>query len=935
MSAYLDAPAGKHGFLQVTPDGHLKFENKDEKVRFVGVVNVAASNFPTKEQAKIIAARMAKFGINLVRIHLIDVEREYGLFLNSNSNTLNIHPTRLDRMDYFIKCLKDRGIYFNFCVQAGRIFKITDGIDAPIENDQSKYSTLFNQKLIALQKDFAQKTIGHVNPYTGLSYADDPAMISVELTNENSLFNGWFGWNSDNIFEEKTDGIGTYYSRELDTMFNNWLAEKYIDNETLKQSWEGSNSGELEELVKNGSFEQNFTNWSNYVKTTDAQGIISIDSDDKQSGARSAKIVVSSAGSEYWHIQLKTNNFTVEKGKAYKISFFAKADSNKEMRLEIMENQTWKWISGPFINVTDEWQPYDVYFNSPFNSDALIVQFEYGKTTGTFWLDSVSITPTFGVGLAEGELLSQKNINRTKSTEIGKHTLQRVGDNAEFYFYLENNYTNELSNYLKNNLNVKCPITFTNNYYGLASIYSQSQADYVDFHMYWDHPSYPNGWSNIDFTLKNKSILLNPAGSTINNMQLHKVKNKPLVLSEYNHAYPYIFQSEAPSLLYAYGSFFDLDGIVWHAYYDFINQYDKREQDMFFDIAMHPVMMTQMLLALPYRMKTIQKAQTIVEGNYRTQDIFNNTKTYRNNQVLNIDNAEFGTSFLTHGFQHASFKSDSTFYNVILPLTNDKVTTETNELHWNGQDGYFTVNNPFWQGATGYLGNKTIELNNIIISNIETTNNLNFAAIHLISLDSLPLGQSKKMILLTSARLENEGLKWNDTKTSLVSAGGTRALCEPVVAKIMFKSSDADSLMVYKLNQTGKRTDSLNVSQMGDDAGFLLNEQTLWYEISNHNAKLIPQGNTELKQKKRFLKIYPNPGNKTSIVDFSFPDEKEVRFEMYNYTGQVVQSENIYLNINNSQIKELDLSELKSGIYFCGFQFQNGERIMEKLMVTE
>jgi hypothetical protein len=81
MSAYLDAPAGKHGFLQVTPEGHFKFENKRENERFIGVVNVAISNFPSFQEAHLLAARMAKFGINLVRIHLVDVEGDNGLFL--------------------------------------------------------------------------------------------------------------------------------------------------------------------------------------------------------------------------------------------------------------------------------------------------------------------------------------------------------------------------------------------------------------------------------------------------------------------------------------------------------------------------------------------------------------------------------------------------------------------------------------------------------------------------------------------------------------------------------------------------------------------------------------------------------------------------------------------------------------------------------------
>ncbi len=935
MSAYLDAPAGKYGFLKTTPDGHFRFENKTSDERFVGVVNVAVANFPTKDQAKILAARMAKFGINLVRIHLMDVEGTSGLFQNSSNNTLQISADRLDKMDYFIKCMKDKGIYFNFCIHSGRVYKTADGIESPVKNDQSKYVTLFNQKIIDLQKDFAKKTIGHVNPYTNLTYADDPAMATVELTNENSLFNGWFGWQSDYIFGETTGGIGTFYSKELDDKFNNWLAGKYENDSILAAAWQGGGTGSTTELVKNGSFEQNLTSWSTLV-TGGASGAITTDATSAKHGSKSVKITVTSAGTENWNVQLKTSNFKVEKGKGYKIGFYAKADVTKEVQLEIMENQTWKWIGGPVYTTTTNWKYYETFFNSTFDSNALIVAFEWGKQTGTFWLDSVTVTESFGIGIEPGESILSKNVKRTRNTEIGKYTKQRVGDNAEFYFDLEKKYTEELSGYLKNDLNVKCPVTFTNNYYGLASVYSQSQADYIDFHMYWDHPSFPNGWSEINFTMQNKSILLNPLNSTINNMQLTRVKNMPHVLSEYNHPYPYIYQGEAPSLIYAYGSFFDLDGIMWHAYYDYMNRYSQRYQDMFFDIAMHPVMMTQMLLALPYRMNYIQKAQNYVEGNYRKQDVFDNTKTYQDGNMININNAEKGTSFLQKGFQHADFEADSTFLNGTLINPGNVITTETGELKWDGNQGIFTVNSPYWQGVTGFPGGKNIELNDISISNVSTTDNLNFAAIHLISLDSLPINQSKRMILLTSARLENQGLKWNDTKTSLVSAGGTRALCEPVEATIMFKSASSDSLSVYMLDQTGKRSDSLLVNQMDKSAKFIAAKNTLWYEINNHTKKVTTGGN-KIKGNSRTgnMKAQPNPGNQYSVIEYSFPENSEASFVIYNSTGQLIMNEPVLIASNKTEQKRVDTTCFQDGMYFYGFQFKNGKRILDKLVISK
>jgi len=593
-------------------------------------------------------------------------------------------------------------------------------------------------------------------------------------------------------------------------------------------------------------------------------------------------------------------------------------------------------IDGPAFTTSTQWKLYEFYFTAPFTSDKAIAQFNFGKQSGTFWLDSVSLVRYSGIGLEKGESLGQKNIKRTKATEMPGYTDQRVGDNAAFYFDLEKKYTQELSDFLKTDLGVKCPVTFTNNYYGLASIYSQAQADFIDTHYYWGGNINPNATTYFDLVYPNTSMLLDPQNSTLNQMQLCKVKNMPLVLSEYNHPYPYIFQSEAPSLLYAYGSFFDLDGIYWHAYYDWMNRYTQREQDMDYDIAMHPVMMTQLLLALPYRMNYINKAQTYAEGNFKTQDIFNNSKIFKADNVLNLKHTETGTSFLQHGFRNADFDADSSFLSGAIPDPGKIITSETNELKWDAIQGIFTVNSPYWQGTTGFLGGKNIELNDITISGVSTTDGLNFAAIHMISLDSLPIHHSKKMLLLTSARMENEGLFWNSAQTSLVSVGGTRALCEPVKATIKFKWSDADSLTAFSLNETGQRAESLDIEQIAESADFALDKNTLWYEISNQKiSRISPVGLNLLKNNKsNFLKIYPNPANENSTVEFSFPDRTNAMFVIFNTMGQCVKKEPIHFSKNSDNEKQLNTAEFRNGFYFCGFLFDNGESVLEKLIVS-
>jgi hypothetical protein len=70
MSGYLDAPAGKSGFIRV--EGKHLVRPDGSRFRIWGVNVGALRAFPPKEQAAAIADDMARCGINAVRLHSID-----------------------------------------------------------------------------------------------------------------------------------------------------------------------------------------------------------------------------------------------------------------------------------------------------------------------------------------------------------------------------------------------------------------------------------------------------------------------------------------------------------------------------------------------------------------------------------------------------------------------------------------------------------------------------------------------------------------------------------------------------------------------------------------------------------------------------------------------------------------------------------------------
>jgi hypothetical protein len=63
-------PAGQDGFVRIQ-DGHF-LDGKGRRLRLLGTNVTFATAFPDKEQAPLIAKRMAAIGFNVVRVHHMD-----------------------------------------------------------------------------------------------------------------------------------------------------------------------------------------------------------------------------------------------------------------------------------------------------------------------------------------------------------------------------------------------------------------------------------------------------------------------------------------------------------------------------------------------------------------------------------------------------------------------------------------------------------------------------------------------------------------------------------------------------------------------------------------------------------------------------------------------------------------------------------------------
>lgn len=214
-------------------DGHLAFPD-GSRARFWGVNLVSLAALPRPELAGAEARHLARAGFNLVRPHHMDVAAE-GSLLNPKRGEPGepvALPEALDRMDRFFAALKGEGIHSYLETWTLRSFAPAEGLPAPqgipVGN---KYVSFIWPEYAEAKKAWVRAVYGRVNPYTGLRYADDPAVALFEISNEDSLLVGWSGGSL-----EKLPGA---HRQRLDELWNAWLRLTYATDAKLNAAWAG------------------------------------------------------------------------------------------------------------------------------------------------------------------------------------------------------------------------------------------------------------------------------------------------------------------------------------------------------------------------------------------------------------------------------------------------------------------------------------------------------------------------------------------------------------------------------------------------------------------------------------------------------------------------------------------------------------------------
>jgi hypothetical protein len=232
MDSWLDRPAGKHGGVRMVKD---RFEFEDgTPTKFWGVNLSYTASAPDRETAELTAARFAKYGINAVRMHKFSYPKDQMGIGDPNDST-RMDVQGLDRLDYFVSRLKEHGVYFGWSHTYG--FHVVPGDRKRLLAYEEIAKALkgntyafihFAEDVQDLLIEMVVNLLRHRNPYTGRTYADEPALCFIELQNEDDIF----FYTSENAF----NACPTYKKRFL-ARFASWLMERYGSQEKLKAAW--------------------------------------------------------------------------------------------------------------------------------------------------------------------------------------------------------------------------------------------------------------------------------------------------------------------------------------------------------------------------------------------------------------------------------------------------------------------------------------------------------------------------------------------------------------------------------------------------------------------------------------------------------------------------------------------------------------------------
>lgn len=286
--------------------------------------------------------------------------------------------------------------------------------------------------------------------------------------------------------------------------------------------------------------------------------------------------------------------------------------------------------------------------------------------------------------------------------------------------------------------------------------------------------------------------------NTLLNLEAMRIDGKPYTVSEYNHAFPSLWDAEAVPLSAAFAARYDWDGLM---YFSFNSRPETEHSNIrdFFQLNGHPVKTAQLLAA----------SAMLVRGDIPPADS-------RPRQAVDIDRST--------SVQATRMWWDVRGMMAELGLPMPTLDNDNQVFHWrgDGKTGLAIANTAASKSAVGFFGGEPVCLGGVAFS-ISSE----FAAVMATALDDKPIDKAKKILITACGRSENTGMKWNQAKNFTTNWGTAPALTECVEGTVELPGE----MVVFALDSGGapaKRVLSrLKDGRTSFDIG--PNYSTVWY----------------------------------------------------------------------------------------------------------
>ncbi len=904
LSALNEKPAGSRGFVRASGENFV--DGAGRKIRFWGVNLNFEGVFPDKQIAPQIAGRLAKFGFNAVRLHHFDANaapRGFWKAVSPNSSRLKIprevDAAQLDKLDFFVAELIKRGIYINLNLHVARKSVEAEGIvNAALLPEKDKGMAALDTGIASQNIAFATLLLTHVNPYTNRAYKDEPGVCALEVDNESSILALWL--------DGSLAKLPNPYAENLRLAWNTYLGKKYLSEAALRYAWTEINvplSGPdllrsiavraaptpvptprfdpTEPTILGQSEDSNTSPGADFFPDNSVPGVSpetlagldkwklnlaggaagSVARDDLGGPSIDGFVMpglslnLARAGSVSWAFQLVRDDLSLEDGKPYTLSFWARSDTRRALGVNLWQDEKpFKWLgysgSAPLSN---EWQLFTFTMRaSGAEAGAVRLSLNLGAGAGGAQIGAFNLQ-------SGGKIAAPATYNMTAGVPLPDAKSEEIfavrRDFAQFLGELETKNLSAMRRFLILDLGVRVPIWHTQAQFGgWGGVRRETLSDAIDAHVYWKHPDFGGtGWAGGNWRVENQSMAATPLGNPLASYAMLRVPGKPMVISEFNSGQPNDFGAESLPMLAAFAAHQGYAG-AWIFDYHSAGPYVRDKFDGWFSIDTQPVKMaTAPMAALIFR-----RPNSVIPGASSTAETeeLGDVSLAKNEISLNVPDeivwGEVGSALgapamapflktwngalaprgVALNGRVSNTRNPGLFVTPSLAsaATPDVFDAENGQIQWDGARGTWKLNTPRSKVVAGFVGGRKIDFGD---AQFWIAPSSKWATIGLVSLDQDAISGAKRLLLTLAGRAENPGMQWNADRTSVGLNWGSGPTYVAGISSTIKMLTNARSARVWALDERGQRRGQLNVKLQNGALKFAVSPlwRTLWYEI--------------------------------------------------------------------------------------------------------